>query len=525
MNILTTEKCIGDCGECITHSTFNFFSMDFQFHELSYMKASLDLVQIKEDIEILLKERHMIDKKIETKTREQNELTEKCVCHIRVLSKKGMTGDYYCPKKRGITSTPHKSASVGSGPGDGATPSKMICGSYVPNYLPPTCNVMWSPQQSAHIQNTNATSVMPAYTQTSLMPNYTQSSIMAGYAVSPSIVNRPTGGILQNQPSVEFNPNTFLHLALSQPASGYTLPQNVVAAPTGALLQNYPSGDISSHTSAHLTVPQHASSLFSNWMNSVPTFPNTQPCNISTSMYGASDVFYASTNVVTSCGSQSPPVPSSSGPIPMYTSANTASIIPSSSAQSLPIPSSHAMSNPIPKNTSANAANIIPGSSALLPPVPSSQTITNSVPITSGLVDNNNSKNIVPISGALPVISNRISNFKTNQNYASPLEENDEATDSEILKMLEDSNKDGSMSVPKNNLADSVESECGSKDQNVPIVTDTQSKNEIVDYKPQKNVSPKTEVTITTVTSKGEATDSKQNKSVDTVRRNIFPKE
>ena len=37
--------------------------MDFQFHELSYMKASLDLVQIKEDIEILLKERHMIDKK------------------------------------------------------------------------------------------------------------------------------------------------------------------------------------------------------------------------------------------------------------------------------------------------------------------------------------------------------------------------------------------------------------------------------------------------------------------------------
>ena len=63
MNILTTEKCIGDCGECITHSAFNFFSMDFQFHELSYMKASLDLVQIKEDIEILLKERHMIDKK------------------------------------------------------------------------------------------------------------------------------------------------------------------------------------------------------------------------------------------------------------------------------------------------------------------------------------------------------------------------------------------------------------------------------------------------------------------------------
>ena len=104
-------------------------------------------------------------------------------------------------------------------------------------------------------------------------------------------------------------------------------------------------------------------------------------------------------------------------------------------------------------------------------------------------------------------------------------EENDEATDSEILKMLEDSNKDGSMSVPKNNLADSVESECGSNDQNVPNVTDTQSKNETVDYKCQKNVSSKTEVTITTVASKGEATDSKQNKSVDTVWRNIFPKE
>ena len=323
-----------------------------------------------------------------------------------------MTGDYYCPKKRGITSTPHKSASVGSGPGDGATPSKLICGSYVPNYLPPTCSVIWSPQQSAHIQNTNATSVMPAYTQ---------SSIMAGYAVSPSIVNRPTGGILQNQPSVEFNPSTFLHLAMSQPASGYTLPQSVEAAPTGALLQNYPSGDISSHTSAHLNVPQHGSSLFSNWMNSVHTFPNTQPCNISTSMYGASDVFYASTNVVTSCGSQSPPVPSSSGPIPMYTSANTASIIPSSSAQSLPNSFIPCNINPIPKNTSATAANMLPASSALLPPVPSSQTITNSVPITPGLVDNNNSKNIVPISGALPVISNRIPNFKTNQNYASPL--------------------------------------------------------------------------------------------------------
>ena len=83
------------------------------------MQASLELVDVKEEIEKILKEKHLLDERLEKKIREQNELTERCVRHIRVLKRKGMTGKYYCPKKRGITATPTKQAS-----------------SHAPNYFP-----------------------------------------------------------------------------------------------------------------------------------------------------------------------------------------------------------------------------------------------------------------------------------------------------------------------------------------------------------------------------------------------------
>ena len=70
--------------------------MECQFHELSYMKASLE---VKEEIDHLIRERHVLDQTLEAKNREQNELTEKCMRHLRVLKIKGMMGEFYCPKK------------------------------------------------------------------------------------------------------------------------------------------------------------------------------------------------------------------------------------------------------------------------------------------------------------------------------------------------------------------------------------------------------------------------------------------
>ena len=86
--------------------------------------------------------------------------------HMRVLRKKGMTGDFYCPKKRGIT----------------ATPTKFFDGRYAPNYIPlyrdytppkaqavtnPAQGSSWSPVQPGH---------------------FTQSNVL------------PSGGLLQNYP-------------------------------------------------------------------------------------------------------------------------------------------------------------------------------------------------------------------------------------------------------------------------------------------------------------------------------------
>ena len=160
--------------------------MEYQYHELSYMKASFEHTQVKEDIENLLHERHIIDQKLESKTREQNELYDKCMRHMRVLHKKGMTGDFYCPKKRGIT----------------ATPTKVYDGHYVPNYIPsyhhytppkaqavtnPAQGSFWSPVQTGHL---------------------TESTIL------------PAGGLLQNyplgMPSGQFD-RSIRQLTITQP--------------------------------------------------------------------------------------------------------------------------------------------------------------------------------------------------------------------------------------------------------------------------------------------------------------------
>ena len=95
------------------------------------MKASLELVDVKEEIEHLLKEKNALDQKLETKSREQNELTEKCMRHIKVLKRKCMTSDFYCPKKRGVMVTPTKTGASSYAPN-----SQTRASSYAPNYIP-----------------------------------------------------------------------------------------------------------------------------------------------------------------------------------------------------------------------------------------------------------------------------------------------------------------------------------------------------------------------------------------------------
>ena len=106
--------------------------MERECHELSYMKASLELVDVKEEIEHLLKAKYALDQKLERKSKEQNELTEKCMRHITVLKRKGMTSDFYCPNKRGVMVTPKKTGTSSYAPNYIPSPH-----SYDPNYVPP----------------------------------------------------------------------------------------------------------------------------------------------------------------------------------------------------------------------------------------------------------------------------------------------------------------------------------------------------------------------------------------------------
>ena len=75
-----------------------FFSME-SYAELSYMETSLQLLQIKEDIEGLYKERQVIDQKLQIKLREQAELTEKNLRFIKIVKKSTSGSDHYSPKK------------------------------------------------------------------------------------------------------------------------------------------------------------------------------------------------------------------------------------------------------------------------------------------------------------------------------------------------------------------------------------------------------------------------------------------
>ena len=172
--------------------------MEYQFHELNYMKSSLELLDVKEEIEGLLRDKHVLEKKIETKIRTQNELTEKCIRHIRVLRKKGMTGDFYCPKKRGVLSTPIKNASyqINSSPRV-ASPSGVLGASYAPNYRP---------SLSPRIGHGNYLSSPRTALMTSpqmMLPNNTSSGMFV------------SGGLVQNYP-----PNV-------QQTTGMTQPVNV----------------------------------------------------------------------------------------------------------------------------------------------------------------------------------------------------------------------------------------------------------------------------------------------------------
>ena len=140
------------------------------------MKALLELMDVKEEIDHLIRERHVLDQKIEAKNREQNELTEKCMRHIRVLKRKGMTGDFYCPKKRGVM----------------ATPTKTGGSSYAPNYTPSF--QMGTPPQ-AQMGNTSSQGGLWS-------PIHTGHLAQTAMGCSPSRFTsfQHTGGLLQHYP-------------------------------------------------------------------------------------------------------------------------------------------------------------------------------------------------------------------------------------------------------------------------------------------------------------------------------------
>ena len=161
--------------------------MEYQYHELSYMKASFEHTQVKEDIENLLREWHIIDQKLESKTREQNELYEKCMRHMRVLRKKGMMGDLYCPKKRGIA----------------ATPTKVYDGRYVSNYIPLYRH--YTPPKAQAVTNAAQGSFW--------------SPVQTGHLTESTIL--PAGGLVQNYPlgtpSGQFDQSIHQH-TIAQPS-------------------------------------------------------------------------------------------------------------------------------------------------------------------------------------------------------------------------------------------------------------------------------------------------------------------
>ena len=61
----------------VTFKLYILFRMEYQFHELNYMKSSLELLDVKEEIEGLLRDKHKIDKKIETRKSETSKRTNR----------------------------------------------------------------------------------------------------------------------------------------------------------------------------------------------------------------------------------------------------------------------------------------------------------------------------------------------------------------------------------------------------------------------------------------------------------------
>ena len=124
------------------------------------MQCSIELATVKDKIEGLLRDWHIIDKKLEEKTYEQNDLTEKCVCHLHVLRKKGMTANFYCPKKRGVTATPVKSAMY-------MTPTKQHTEVYAPNYFPSLRSYAMGAMHTAYSRN-----VTPVHPTSGIVSSY-----------------------------------------------------------------------------------------------------------------------------------------------------------------------------------------------------------------------------------------------------------------------------------------------------------------------------------------------------------------
>ena len=198
-------------------------STEYQFHKLSYMQRSLELANVKEEIEGLLRDRHIIDKKLEEKMHEQNDLTDKCVHHLRVLQRKGMTADFYCPKKRGVTVTPVKSN------GPYMTPPKphSYGSSYAPNFVP-------SPR--VYISATDHVTYMkgssPVYPRGGLVQNYP----FRGLSPQKTVINTPVfgasmyvlGNLLPRSPVVGYG-QRFVHT--SPPSS--TVLASKVGVPSG----------------------------------------------------------------------------------------------------------------------------------------------------------------------------------------------------------------------------------------------------------------------------------------------------
>ena len=92
------------------------------YAELSYMETSLQLLQIKDEIEGLHKQKEVIENLIKKKLREQSELMQKNLRFIKIVKKASGGSEHYSPKKRGISPpTPKKS-------------------DYASNHVPPATN-------------------------------------------------------------------------------------------------------------------------------------------------------------------------------------------------------------------------------------------------------------------------------------------------------------------------------------------------------------------------------------------------